>query len=90
MHILALERPEYVRERADGLYTPGAYLLYKMVEAAGVSVVVSVVFSVVLFFALAMQVREAFPLPRCGALARLRGTLGTFVHMDMHAFSLRC
>ncbi len=49
----------YVRERADGLYSPGTYLLYKVVEEAAVAVVVSAVLSVAVYFAVAMQVRPS-------------------------------
>eukprot|EP00884_Botryococcus_braunii_P004583 jgi/Botrbrau1/14125/Bobra.182_3s0068.1 len=55
VHILVLERPVYVRERADGLYTPGTYLLYKVVEEGVIAVVTSALLSVAVFFAVAIQ-----------------------------------
>lgn len=55
MHILVLERPVYVRERADGLYTPGTYLLYKVLEEGGIAFATSAILSVAVFFAVAIQ-----------------------------------
>ncbi len=59
VHILVLERPVYVRERADGLYTPGTYLLYKLVEEGIIASIVSAVLSVAVYFGVAFQVRLA-------------------------------
>ena len=46
-----LERVLYVRERNDGLYTPLAYLLHKMIEEVIVIAIISIIFSVTVWFA---------------------------------------
>jgi hypothetical protein len=55
---IVLERP--LRERADGLYSVGAYLAAKMVEEVGLAFFSSLVFSCIVWFPLALQVRAAW------------------------------
>ncbi|CAK0786885.1 hypothetical protein CVIRNUC_010099 [Coccomyxa viridis] len=52
---IVMERPMYVRETSDGLYSPLTYLLYKMVEELTMAVLMSVGFAVPVFYACQMQ-----------------------------------
>lgn len=53
-HIL-LERPVYVRERADGLYRPLVYVAEKMVEEMGISALASCLASLAVFYCIRLQ-----------------------------------
>ncbi|KAK9808412.1 hypothetical protein WJX73_002001 [Symbiochloris irregularis] len=48
---IVLERPVYIREMHDGLYTAGTYLTYKMIEEIFMAVLMSLVFAVSTYFA---------------------------------------
>eukprot|EP01025_Chloroclados_australasicus_P023816 TRINITY_DN2402_c0_g1_i2.p1 TRINITY_DN2402_c0_g1~~TRINITY_DN2402_c0_g1_i2.p1 ORF type:complete len:652 (-),score=93.43 TRINITY_DN2402_c0_g1_i2:504-2429(-) len=52
---IALERSLYVRERSDGLYRSITYLVFKMTEELTVGVIASLLFAVVVFFAVQLQ-----------------------------------
>ena len=52
---IVLERPLFVRERNDGLYTVVTYLLYKIIEELGVALFSSLVFSNVVFWPIRLQ-----------------------------------
>jgi len=55
MPSLMLERPIFVRERADGNYNVISYLSFKVVEEFVVSVPVSLLFTVVLYYGVGMH-----------------------------------
>lgn len=52
---IVLERPLFVRERNDGLYTVVTYLLYKIIEELGVALFSSLIFSNVVFWPIKLQ-----------------------------------
>ncbi|KAL4426977.1 hypothetical protein ABPG77_009538 [Micractinium sp. CCAP 211/92] len=52
---LILERPVYVRERADGLYRPITYLCYKISEEVAVGTLPSLAYSALVFFLVRLQ-----------------------------------
>lgn len=52
---LILERPVYVRERADGLYRPITYLAYKVSEEVAVGTLPSLAYSALVFFLVRLQ-----------------------------------
>jgi ABC-type multidrug transport system ATPase subunit len=52
---LTLERPLFYRERADGCYTAVTYYLSKFIEEAFLCTITSLVFSVIVFFAMKLQ-----------------------------------
>ncbi|KAL4457942.1 hypothetical protein ABPG75_012807 [Micractinium tetrahymenae] len=52
---LILERPVYVRERADGLYRPITYLCYKISEEVAVGTLPSVAYSALVFYLVRLQ-----------------------------------
>eukprot|EP00884_Botryococcus_braunii_P013699 jgi/Botrbrau1/2232/Bobra.101_2s0060.1 len=47
---IVLERPVYLREMSDGLYGPGSYLAFKMLEEFTMAFIMSVVFSLPTFY----------------------------------------
>eukprot|EP00884_Botryococcus_braunii_P013677 jgi/Botrbrau1/2230/Bobra.101_2s0058.1 len=47
---IVLERPVYLREMQDGLYGPGSYLTYKMIEEFTMGFIMSIVFSLPTFY----------------------------------------
>ncbi|QDZ20061.1 ATP-binding cassette transporter [Chloropicon primus] len=55
MPSLMMERPIFVRERADGNYKVISYLLYKVVEEFVVTVPVSLLFCVVIYYGVGMH-----------------------------------
>ena len=52
---IVLERPLFVRERSDGLYSVFTYLLYKICEELGVALISSIIFSNVVFWPIKFQ-----------------------------------
>lgn len=52
---LTLERPLFYRERADGCYTAVTYYMSKFIEEAVLCTLTSLVFSVIVFFAMSLQ-----------------------------------
>ena len=56
---LTLEKPLFVRERADGLYKPITYLLSKFFDELFITLFTSLIFSVFVFFVVDLQVRPA-------------------------------
>ncbi|GAB4818157.1 hypothetical protein N2152v2_005203 [Parachlorella kessleri] len=52
---LVLERPLFVRERNDGLYRVVTYLCAKMLEELGLALLISLVFSNIVWWALALE-----------------------------------
>jgi ATP-binding cassette subfamily G (WHITE) protein 2 len=55
---IVLERPLFLRERADGLYSVGSYLAAKMAEELGLALCSSALFSCIVWFPLALRVRR--------------------------------
>ncbi|PRW55890.1 P-loop containing nucleoside triphosphate hydrolase [Chlorella sorokiniana] len=49
------ERAVFLRERADGLYTPATYLLYKLSEEFSVSLTVTVPYAIAVFYIVRLQ-----------------------------------
>ena len=52
---MVLERPIYLRERADGLYRSVTYLLYKSSEELAVSWLASIPYCLLLYFLVRLQ-----------------------------------
>ena len=52
---LTLDRPLFYRELADGCYTPLVYYLSKFIEEATLCVFTSLLFSMIVFFAVRLQ-----------------------------------
>ena len=53
---LTLDKPLYVRERADGLYRPITYLLSKFFEELFITVFASLILSLIVFYVVQLQV----------------------------------
>ncbi|GAB4821434.1 hypothetical protein N2152v2_008480 [Parachlorella kessleri] len=52
---LVLDRPLFVRERNDGLYRVLTYLSHKMIEEVALALLLSIIFSAVVFYTLAFE-----------------------------------
>ncbi|KAL4552298.1 hypothetical protein Ndes2526B_g06517 [Nannochloris sp. 'desiccata'] len=52
---IVLERPVYRRERADGCYTPGAYVLYKLLEEFLPQLPAGLIYSALVFYLVDLQ-----------------------------------
>ena len=67
---LTLEKPLFVRERADGLYKPITYLLSKFFDELFITLFTSLIFSIFVFFVVDLQVRPAIRTAARCAVAR--------------------
>lgn len=52
---IVLERPVYRRERADGLYTPWVYCVYKITEELAPQVPIGAIYSALVFYLVRLQ-----------------------------------
>ena len=68
---LTLDRPLFYRELADGCYSPLVYYLSKFIEEAFLCVFTSLLFSVIVFFGVKLQVERGRGLSSNSARAAL-------------------
>ncbi|KAK9906864.1 hypothetical protein WJX75_009364 [Coccomyxa subellipsoidea] len=52
---IVMERPVYVREMSDGLYSPLTYLMYKMIEELFMAFLMSIAFSLPVYYLCKLQ-----------------------------------
>jgi hypothetical protein len=97
---IVLERPLFQRERADGLYSVGAYLAAKIVEEVGLAFFSSLVFSCIVWFPLALQVpcvaggvavgiRSGIGLPKISSPRHISSRTVTLSHLSLSTGLIR-